>query len=312
MVITVTLNPAIDKTLIVDGFQLGSVNRTMDVRHDIGGKGVNVSKVLKNLGIDSLAIGFLGGVFRKSFESELDKRNITHRFVKIKNDTRTNMKIVDNINKTYTDINEAGPQISTEELNEFIDIYKEVCKEGDIVVLSGGVPRGVSKDIYKVLTGIAKEKGALVIIDAEGELLEEGMKEKPFAIKPNDHELSIMFNEDLKDEKSILEKALLVKNNMKISNILVSMGSRGALYITDKGKYIAGGLKVPVKSTVGAGDSMVAALVYSMVKELDDENTLGFAQACGAATVTLEGTEACSKKQVEELLPKSMELIRRI
>jgi 1-phosphofructokinase len=222
------------------------------------------------------------------------------------------MKIVDNVNKTYTDINEAGPQISREELNEFIEIYRDVCKDGDIVVLSGGVPRGISKDIYRTLTSIAKEKGALVIIDAEGKLLEEGMKEKPFAIKPNDHELSIMFNEELTDEKSILEKALLVKDNMQISNILVSMGSRGAIYITDKGKYIAEGMKVPVKSTVGAGDSMVAALVYSIVKGLDDENTLGFAQACGAATVTLEGTEACSKKQVEELLPKSMKIIRRI
>lgn len=312
MVITVTLNPAIDKTLIVDNFKLGSVNRTMDVRHDIGGKGVNVSKVLKNLGIDSLAIGFLGGVFKNSFEAELDRRDIAHKFVHIKNDTRTNMKIVDNENKTYTDINEAGPKISSKELENFIEIYKESCKKEDIVVLSGGVPQNIPKDIYKLLTNIAKQKGALVIIDAEGELLEEGMKEKPFAIKPNDDELSLMFNEKLTDEKSVLEKATKVNKDMNISNILVSRGSKGAIYITDRGNYIADGMKVSVRSTVGAGDSMVAALVYSIVKKLNDEDTLSFAQACGAASVMLEGTEACSMEQVQELLPKSKEITRRI
>lgn len=311
MVITVTLNPAIDKTLIVDDFKLGSVNRTIDVRHDIGGKGINVSKVLKNLGVDSLAIGFLGGMVRSTFEKELDKRMIPHNFIRINNNTRTNMKIVDNVNKIYTDINEAGPNITAEELDKFVALYREKCKKGDIVVLSGGVPRGISKNIYRLLTSIAKEKGALVIMDAEGELLREGIKEKPFAVKPNNHELSLLFQEELTEVSNILEKALKIKD-MGICNVLVSMGSAGALYVTDNGKYIAEGLKVPVKSTVGAGDSMVAALVYSLVKRLNDIDTLSFAQACGAATVNLEGTEACSMEQIEELLPQSTKNIRSV
>jgi 1-phosphofructokinase len=311
MVITVTLNPAMDKTLIIDDFKLGTVNRTSDIRYDIGGKGINVSKVLKNFGIESLALGFLGGTWKSSFEKELDKRGVGHNFIDIEASTRTNTKVVDRKNNVYTDINEAGPVISEIELKKFIDLYSEKCSEGDIVVLSGGIPSSLPKDIYGTLIKIAKGKGAITILDAEGELLANGLKEKPYAIKPNNHELSLLFNKSIDNLDQIIDSCKEIKVQ-GVENILVSMGSEGATYISGDKKYFAKGLKVPVRSTVGAGDSMVAALVYSIVNKLDIEETLIFAQACGAVTVTLEGTEACKLNDVEAIMERVRENIKEV
>ncbi|MHC1683955.1 MAG: 1-phosphofructokinase [Clostridiaceae bacterium] len=301
MVITVTLNPAMDKTLIVDNYKLGAVNRTQSIRYDIGGKGINVSKVLINLGIKSTSTGFLGGIWKKTFEEELDKRDIIHKFINIDGNTRTNTKIVDNVNKVYTDLNEQGPIIDSKSYDKFLREFESMCNEGDIVVLSGGVSPNISEDIYALLTSIAKGKGAMVIFDADGPLLKNGLKEKPHIIKPNNHELSNLFNIDEKNDKEILKAAHKLREQ-GIKKVLVSLGERGGYYVTENGVYYAKGLKVDVKSTVGAGDSMVASLVYSIINKFDDIETLRFATACGSATVSLEGTEACTLGQANEYL----------
>lgn len=301
MVITVTLNPAMDKTLCIDNFSLGKVNRSSKVRHDIGGKGINVSKVLRNFDVDSICTGFLGGLWESYFLEELKNRNIKTNFVSIKGATRTNTKIVDHLNRIYTDINEAGPEVSKKELDSFIEGFKELCKAGDIVILSGGVGPGIPKDIYGMLIKIAKEKGAITILDAEGALLEEGIAQKPNVIKPNIHELEKLMGERYKSEYEVIKAGrILVKQG--IEKVLISLGDKGALLVTKDAVYSCKGLKVPVKSTVGAGDSMVAALVYSILKGLDQGDTLKFANACGAASVSIEGTEACTLEQVNPLL----------
>lgn len=189
MVITVTLNPALDKTLTIENFKLGAVNRVSNIRYDIGGKGINVSKVLKNFNVDSVCTGFLGGIWESYFIEELNNRKISSKFIHINESTRTNTKVVDSVNKVYTDINEAGPSIKNKELEDFIKTFSDLCKKDDIVVLSGGVSPSVPSNIYGELIKIAKEKGAVTILDAEGELLEKGIKEKPDIIKPNIHEL---------------------------------------------------------------------------------------------------------------------------
>jgi len=303
MVITVTLNPAMDKTLTVDNYTLGKVNRAQSIRYDIGGKGINVSKVLVNLGIQSTCTGFLGGIWEKTFQEELDKRKIKCNFIHTNGNTRTNTKIVDNENKTYTDLNEQGPNIDSLLLSEFLKVFDGLCNKDDIVVLSGGVSPNIPEDIYGTLTSIAKNKGALVILDADGPLLEQGLIEKPQIIKPNNHELSSLFSIDEENDEQILQAAYSLRKQ-GIQKILVSLGERGGFYITEKATYYAKGLKVNVKSTVGAGDSMVAALVYSIINKLSDIDTLKFATACGAATVGLEGTEACTLSQINELISK--------
>lgn len=297
MVITVTLNPAMDKTLSIDDFKAGEVNRVSSMRYDIGGKGINVSKVLKNFGVETICTGFLGGIWQDSFEKELDRRGINHKFVHIDGNTRTNTKIVDAKNNMHTDINEAGPIISEDKLQEFINMFRELCSEGSIAVLSGGINPSVPKNIYATLTTIAKEKGALVILDADGEALYEGIKSKPFVIKPNHNELKTLLGVDTSSVSQIVKAAETLKER-GISNIMVSMGEEGALYLTEEGVFKGEGLKVPVKSTVGAGDSMVAAIVYSLLNKSTAKETLAFAEAAGTAAVMLEGTEACTLEQV--------------
>ncbi len=303
MVITVTLNPAIDKTLTIDNFTIGHVNRVSKLRYDIGGKGINVSKVLKNFEVESTCTGFLGGICKNTFEVELKKRQINNSFVSIREDTRTNTKIVDCVKQTYTDVNEPGPNISKAEMDEFLIKFKSLCNHDDIVVLSGGVSPSIPKDIYRKLIKIAKGNGSFVILDADGELLKEGIKEKPDIIKPNDHELEILLNKTLDTEEDIIREAKkLIENG--IGSILISRGHKGAMYITRDDALYCNGLKVQVKSTVGAGDSMVAAIVYSKLNKFNYEDTLRYAAASGTAAVCLEGTGACNLKQVNEYIPK--------
>jgi 1-phosphofructokinase len=303
MVITVTLNPALDKTLTIDNFNLGTVNRAGSIRYDIGGKGINVSKVLRNFNIDSVCTGFLGGVWENYFLDELKKREIDTSFVHIEGSTRTNTKVVDPVNKVYTDINEAGPIITNEELAAFMEKFKALCSVNDIVVLSGGVSPTLDKDIYGKLIRLAKEKGAITVLDADGELLKEGLKEKPDIIKPNIHELQKLMDFQKEDEETVTNAAKqLIETGVK--KVLVSLGEKGAIYVTKAGVKSCEGLKVNVKSTVGAGDSMVAALVYSLINNLSDEETLAFANGCGAASVETEGTEACSLEEVNKLVQK--------
>ncbi len=297
MVITVTLNPAMDKTLIVDNFTAGQVNRVSSLRYDIGGKGINVSKVLKNFGIHSISTGFLGGIWEGIFKEELSKRKITADFVRIDGNTRTNTKIVDNINKIFTDVNEPGPEIKESDLESFIEKFSGLCGLGDIVVLSGGVSSSIPLDIYKTLTQIAKGKGSLVILDADGELLAEGLKALPHIIKPNEHELGRLLAIDSSNREEIIKGAKGLKNQ-GVEKLMLSLGSKGGIYFTEDDVYFSEGLKVPVKGTVGAGDSMVAGLIYSMIKKFNAEDTLRFAMACGTASVTLDGTEACSLNEV--------------
>lgn len=304
MVITVTLNPALDKTLTIEGLETGGVNRVTSVRHDIGGKGINVSKVLREFGVDSICTGFLGGNLEDVFRKELEKRGIQADFVSVEGSTRTNIKIVDVMKDEYTDINEPGAVISHEELEAFLVKFETLVKEGDIVVLSGGVSPSVPKDIYRKLTELSKARGAYVLVDAEGPLLEEALKAKPDVIKPNDRELSMLMGKEVGSDEEILNAARQLRMQ-GIGKVLVSLGGDGSLLVTEEGALRAKGLKVPVKSTVGAGDSMVAALVYAKLKGMTDRETLGFAQASGAATVMLEGTKACTLDEVKSLLEES-------
>lgn len=303
MIITVTLNPAMDKTMIVDNFHMGTVNRASNVRYDIGGKGINVSKVLNNFDVPSICTGFLGGMWDEYFMYKLNKKNIQPDFVKVEGALRTNIKVVDTANNIYTDINEPGPFISQTELHTFLNKFKDICNKQDIVVLSGGASPGIPKDMYVRLINIAKSNGAMTILDADGELLKEGIKAKPDIIKPNNHELVKLMNLE-SDSSEMLIKAgkSLIKQGIK--KVLISLGEKGALYVTQTNVYKAQGLKVPVKSTVGAGDSMVASLAYSIVNKHDDLTTLKYAVASGTVSVTLEGTQACSITEVKDILNK--------
>lgn len=304
MIYTVTLNPALDKTVEIPSLTVDSVNRITTMRTDPGGKGINVSKVIKSLGGKSIATGILGGSTGRAISTALEAMGIQTGFWFVEGETRTNLKVIDPVNHTNTDLNEPGITVSEEILNGLLQELLMEVSEGDIVVLSGSLPKGSPKDTYAAWVRACKKAGAKVILDADGELLAEGLGASPYLIKPNNHELSALMGEKL-DTPEELEKAartLMEKHN--IAKIVVSMGGAGALYITEKETLYAEGLKVPVKSTVGAGDSVVAALAVSEESGKTLEETVRLSTACGAANVMCSGTQAAEYEVIKSLLPK--------
>jgi 1-phosphofructokinase len=302
-IITITLNPAIDKTVEIDDFKTGSVNRVSSIRVDAGGKGINVSKVVKSLEGESRALGILAGKNGEFIKGYLDSLNIENDFAFIQGETRTNLKIIDNINHSNTDINEPGSVVSAEDLAKIEENIFGAINEEAIIVLSGSTPAGVPKDIYGTWIKRARQSGAKVILDADGELLKEGLKSGPYLIKPNIHELERLCDKKLESIEDII-KAAQKFHEYGIERIVVSLGGDGALFI-DKGKIVrAEGLKVPVKSTVGAGDSMVAALALASEKGYSIEETVVLATAVSAANVMTSGTQPAELKDILELKKK--------
>ena len=290
MIYTVTLNPAIDKTIILEELKKGEVNRILNSRVDVGGKGINVSKVLCSLNTRSICTGILGKENSDFFLKYLTNLGIDTNFHIISGENRTNIKIVEKTNYILTDINDRGFKMTMKDLDNFLSYFLFFVKEGDIVVISGSLPEGIDSDSYGYIIEKLKEKKAKVVLDADGEPLYYGMKSIPYAIKPNIDELKKVMEIDENDMDSILSGGKrLVDTGIK--KVLISLGSKGAIYITEEGSFFSESFKVPVKSTVGAGDAMVAALAYAIKNQLNDIDTLKLATACAASKVMTEGTK---------------------
>ena len=304
MIYTVTLNPALDKTVEIPSLTVDAVNRITSMRTDPGGKGINVSKVIQKLGGASVAAGILGGDTGRAILSALTEMGLTTLFHFVEGETRTNMKIIDPDNHTNTDINEPGVTVSEEILEKLLEeLLAKVTKE-DIVCLSGCMPKGSAKDTYYTWTKAFREKGAKVILDADGDLLKAGLKASPYLIKPNNHELGALTGRALETPEEIAETAAELMKEYGIGKVVVSMGGDGAVYVTKDKTIYAEGLKVPVGSTVGAGDSVVAALAVSEEEGKTLEETVRLSTAVGAANVMCSGTQAAEYEVVETLLPK--------
>ena len=304
MIYTVTLNPAMDKTVEIPFLTIDAVNRIASMRTDPGGKGINVSKVIQKLGGASVAAGILGGGTGRAILSALTEMGLTTLFHFVEGETRTNMKIIDPDNHTNTDINEPGVTVSEEILEKLLEeLLAKVTKE-DIVVISGSMPKGSPKDTYYTWTKAFREKGAKVILDADGDLLKAGLKASPYLIKPNNHELGALTGRALETPEEIAETAAELMKEYGIGKVVVSMGGDGAVYVTKDKTIYAEGLKVPVGSTVGAGDSVVAALAVSEEEGKTLEETVRLSTAVGAANVMCSGTQAAEYEVVETLLPK--------
>lgn len=291
MIITVTLNPAIDKTLEVDNCTIGSINRVSSIKIDAGGKGINVSKVIKSLQGESVAFGALAGSTGEFIKNYLDAEEIKNNFVFSEGETRTNIKIVDKLKKTNTDINEAGNSILEEDINRIKEKVFNYIKKDDILVLSGSVPQGVGKNIYEMWIKDAKKLGVKTILDADGELLKQGLLSGPYLIKPNIHELERLFDVKINGIEEIIRLSKSIFH-YGVNMIVVSLGSEGALFLSGEKTIYAHGLKVAVKSTVGAGDSMVAALALALDKGYSFEKAVTLSVAAATAGVMTEGTTA--------------------
>lgn len=304
MICTVTLNPALDKTVEIPNLTIDSVNRITTMRTDPGGKGINVSKVIDKLGGRSVAMGILGGNTGNAIRSALEAMGLETDFRFVEGETRTNLKVIDPVNHTNTDINEPGVTLSEALLEEFLAQAAGKLTVGDIVVLSGSLPKGAPRNTYFTWVKTCREAGAKVILDADGELLAEGLKASPYLIKPNNHELSGLLGKPLETTGDLEQAARDLMNRYGIARVVVSMGGDGALYVTGKETIYAEGLKVPVGSTVGAGDSVVAALAVAEERGMGLEETVRLSTATGAANVMCSGTQAAEYEVIQSLLPR--------
>jgi len=303
MIYTVTLNPALDKTAQIPDLKVDEVNRIVELRRDAGGKGINVSKVVKELGGVTEAWAVLAGNTGAWVQSALEADGIRVNATLAEGETRTNLKVVDPVNDTHTDINEPGPEVTDSKLNDMlIELANAVPADG-IVVVSGSLPTGVRPDTYERWCRILRMGGIRVFLDADGEALAHGIEGRPYFIKPNDHELSALVGRELENVTEVAEAARELVGR-GIPMVVVSMGGEGAVFCTEGETWHAGSVKVPVGSTVGAGDSVVAAIAYAVNKGMPLEDTMRLAMATGAANVMQSGTQAAGRSVVDSLVDK--------
>ncbi|WP_368396080.1 1-phosphofructokinase [Streptococcus gallolyticus] len=279
MIYTVTLNPSIDFIVRLDSLALGSVNRMTSDDKFAGGKGINVSRILKRLDIENTATGFIGGFTGRFVKDGLVDEGIATKFVEVSEDTRINVKVKAG---EETEINGAGPHISTEKLEELEAILAGLSSE-DTVVFAGSAPSSLGNQVYNTLIPIAKKAGAEVVCDFEGQTLLDALNYQPLLVKPNNHELADIFGVELNGLADIEKYAreILAKG---AKNVIISMAGNGALLVTPEAAYFAKPIKGTVKNSVGAGDSMVAGFTGEYVKSGDPIEALKWGVACGTAT----------------------------
>ncbi len=296
MIYTVTFNPALDYVLHLDNLVVGAINRTKTEQIVNGGKGINVSTVLKNLGVDNTALGFCAGFTGEALEKGINADGVKTDFVHLKNGfSRINVKIRA---QEDTDINGQGPEIKDEDIEKLF-LKLDSLTQGDILVLAGSIPSTLPKDIYERILKRLDGKGVKAVVDATGELLVNVLKYHPFLIKPNNDELGEIFGRTLETDEEIIEYAQRLRE-MGAENVLVSMGGAGAILVTADGFFKRGVAKGRVVNTVGAGDSMVAGFLYGYLKSGDYEYALKTGTAAGGATAFTVGI--ATKAEIEAVL----------
>jgi len=300
MIITVTLHPKLDKTVQIPGFAIGAVNRIESIRFDAGGNGINAAKMIRGLGHESMAMGFLSGRTGRYIEQCLEEMGIGCDFVYTPGETRTNSRIIDLLKETSTDINEIGPLVPPPALAALEERLIERVQPGDLVVFAGSAPQNVDRDIFRKWITLMKARGADTLLDSDGELFCRGVLAGPGAVKPNIHELEMFCRKPLQTQQEVQAEAGRLFS-YGIDTVLVSMGSRGALYLDQQQAMHSPGLPADVISTSGAGDAMVAALAVARQRGDSPEDTLRLAIACGTAAVMMEGTQVPSLETVKRL-----------
>ena len=285
MIYTVTFNPSLDYIVSVDDFKLGLTNRTSSELILPGGKGTNVSTVLKNLGLESTALGFVAGFTGNEIVKRLNDMGIKSDFISIENGiSRINLKLksIDG-----TEINGAGPDISEEKVNELMDKLNQL-KEGDVLVLAGSIPSSMSDNIYRDIMADLKDRGVMIVVDATKDLLLNVLEYHPFLIKPNNHELGEIFDVKLTTREEVIPYGRKLQEK-GARNVLVSMAGEGAVLIAEDGQvFDAPAPKGKLINGVGAGDSMVAGFVAGWIEKQDYEYAFHMGVASGSASAFSE------------------------
>ena len=303
--ISITLNPCIDKTVNINNLVPYGLNRITSSRKDIGGKGINVARVLKTFGEKVVLAGFLGKENNEIFEIFFQQNSMENRFTMVNGRVRTNTKIVDDSCQKTTELNETGFKISPIEYDSFLQEISNIIENEQILFLSGSIPEGIPENIYQIITEIANYHGLKVILDADGKAFMHGVKAVPYAVKPNLCELEGYSGICCHSQDIIVQKSLdLINDGVKI--VLVSLGEMGAIISDENQSFIA----IPwdssgnIKSTVGAGDSMTGTLGWCIENGISLEQTAKMCVSAGTVTACKEGTQLATFEEITAFVDK--------
>jgi 6-phosphofructokinase 2 len=302
MIYTVTLNPALDRALVVEKLLEEDTTRVLSETFYAAGKGIDVSRVIKVLGGQSVALGLVGGYDGLHLEGLLINAGVMTNFIRISHETRTNIILREKARRRQFVISASGPEVSATEIGQF---YQHVLQiQGmDYLVLSGSLPRGVSPSLYGQLILAGKEKGAFIFLDTDGEALKQSIDYQPTGIKPNRYELSRLVDKELKSESEILTACEEI-HHKDVPYVLVSRGRKGMILSAKDQKIKAVAPPVEVESTVGAGDSAVAGFILAHSQGKNLIECVRLACAAGTATAQTPGTELCHRAAFEKVLPQ--------
>jgi len=300
MIYTVTLNPAVDRELTVGAIEYDTVLRAQSWHIDYGGKGFNVSRMLRSMGMTSCALGFVGGKSGEILHDGLRALKIKTDFVWVEGETRTNISIVTTGDNHYIKVNEPGPEISSARQEEFMDKLRGLVREGDWWVLAGSLPPGVPSSIYAEMIRVIETGGAHVILDTSGNALAQGCEAGAYLVKPNDEEAEKLTGIAIHSPKDAVLAAKQI-HEMGTSVVIISLGKDGAVLSTTDKSWLAAAPKIEESNPIGAGDSLVGGVVWALSSGYSVNEALKWGVACGAATASMEGTAVGEKELVEKL-----------
>ena len=303
MILTVTLNVAIDKRYVVDDFKVSEVNRVLECDYQPGGKGINVSKAAKIAGASVTATGFTAGYAGAYVINELNKRDIKSEFINVPGESRSCINVFDTTKKTQTEFLEPGVLVTKEHEKKLLDKFEKLVQVHDIVTMSGSAPTGTSDDIYSHLIAIAKKHNKKIILDTSGQRLIDGIKAKPTLIKPNIDEIQMLAGREIKDQEDLMEIGKKIQGN-GIELVVISLGKDGSMIISDEGIYRAIPPKIEAVNTVGCGDTMIAGFALGLKDNLMLVDTIRLATAMSAASALRVETGHFVKEDMEDILDK--------
>lgn len=301
MIYTVTLNPAIDRELVVSHIVQDTVLRASQWRVDYGGKGFNVARMLKALGTSSVALAFSGGNNGEILDRGLRSMGIETDFVWVKEETRTNVSIVASEDGQYVKVNEPGPTISADNLSSLQQKVRQLAQPEDWWVLAGSLPPGVPPSVYADMITIVQAAGARAILDTSGEALHYGCRAKPFMVKPNTAEACKLTGKELSHQPDEIAAAAKAIHAIGPSHVVISMGKRGALLTDGRKIWTASSPEIVELNPIGAGDAMVGGLVWGLSRGQKPREAFALAVACGAATASQRGTSVGSSEKIAAL-----------
>ena len=303
MILTVTLNAAIDKRYVVDHVQIGKVNRVKECTYSAGGKGLNVSRVAAIAGEKVTATGFVGGHAGEFIVEAIEGQKIKSDFVKISGESRSCINIYDETTHTQTEFLEPGVFVTEIDKEEMLRKYIDLVKQCSVVTISGSVPKGVDSSLYNIMIKIARQNHKKVILDTSGKLLEDSLEAKPTMIKPNMDEIRILTGKEMNSQEELIDAAVNIHNS-GIEVVMITCGSDGSLIVCQEGIYKAMIPKITAVNTVGCGDSIVAGFAVGWSRGMQITEIIRFASAISVANAMRMETGFYLTKDMEELLPQ--------